>query len=56
LGGVRKSTERSEWSITWNVPTLFRGASLTAATLVPPSATRSAKHATIIAGEGFLIL
>jgi hypothetical protein len=34
------------------VPTLFRASWLTAATLVPPSATRSARHATIIAGDG----
>jgi hypothetical protein len=34
------------------VPTLFLASWLTAATLVPPSATSSAMHATIIAGDG----
>jgi len=34
------------------VPTLFRASWLTAATLVPPSARRSARQATIIAGDG----
>jgi hypothetical protein len=37
----------------WRGPTLFRGTSwLTAATLVPPSATINARHATTIAGDG----
>jgi hypothetical protein len=34
------------------VLTVFRPSWLTAATLVPPSATRSAKHATTMAGDG----
>jgi hypothetical protein len=52
-----KSLASSEWSITWSEPTLFLGTStLTAAKLVPPKATRSAAHATTIAGVGRRIL
>jgi hypothetical protein len=39
-------------SISWAVPTLFLPSWFTAAMLVPPSATSSARHATTIAGEG----
>ncbi len=34
------------------VPTEFGASAETAATLVPPSATRSAMHATTMAGDG----
>jgi len=36
----------------WSVPTLDRGSAFTAAMLVPPRATRRARHATTMAGEG----
>jgi hypothetical protein len=40
----------------WTVPTLFLGTSWdTAATLVPPSATSSARQATTMAGDGLRI-
>jgi hypothetical protein len=52
-----KSIGSSEWLITADVPTLFLGAkTLTAAMLVPPSASVSAVHAMIIAGDGRAIL
>jgi hypothetical protein len=39
-------------ALSWTGPTEFGARAFTAATLVPPSATISAMHATTIAGDG----
>ena len=40
------------FALIWAVPTEFGASAVTAATLVPVSATPSAMHATTIAGDG----